>query len=148
MHIGLRFERSVRLSARSITAFAKRAGDMNQLHHDAHYAQRTRFGGLIASGTQTASLLLGLLATEATRFPFSLGLECAFRFLAPVPPGEKLALEWRVTGVKAKRSLGGDLVNLTGGIRDSSGRRLLAARAVILASAHHQSARRKSGTHA
>src|SRR4051794_38223314 len=100
MHIGLRFERSARLSVRSITAFAKRAGDMNPLHHDPHYARGTRFGGLIASGTQTSSLLLGLLASEAMRFPFSLGLECAFRFLAPVPPEEKLALEWRVTFVK------------------------------------------------
>src|SRR5262249_7699991 len=130
MQIGMRFERSVRLSVRSISAFARRAGDMNPLHHDARYARRSRFGGIIASGTQTASLLVGLLATEATRFPRSLGLECSFRFLAPVRPDEKLTLEWRVTRVEFKSSLGGDLVRLAGCIRDPSGRRLLAARAL------------------
>ena len=135
MRVGMRFTREARLTARSITAFAKRAGDLNPLHHDPRYARRSRFRGLIASGTQTAALLMGLIATESAPFALSLGLDFRFRFLAAARPGDRLTLEWRVTAVKPKRSLRGDLVNLAGSVRDASGRQLLASRATILASA-------------
>jgi len=135
MQVGMRFTREARLSVRSTIAFAKRAGDLNPLHHDRRFAQRSRFKGLIASGTQTASLLMGLIASESARFALSLGLDFRFRFLAAARPGDHLTLEWRVTAVKPKRSLRGDLVNLVGSVRDANGRRLLASRATILASA-------------
>lgn len=135
MQVGMHFTREARLSMRSITAFAKRAGDLNPLHHDRRFAQRSRFKGLIASGTQTTSLLMGLIASESARYALSLGLDFRFRFLAAARPGDLLTLEWRVTSVKPKRSLKGDLVNLVGSVRDATGRRLLASRATILASA-------------
>ena len=137
MHVGMRFTSEARVSARSAMAFAKRAGDFNPLHHDIRYARHSRFGGLILSGTQTSSLLMGLLATKAVPFALSLGLAFRLRFLAAARPGDHLSLEWRVTSVKAKRSLHGDIVKLAGTLRDSSGRKLIAAHATILASARH-----------
>ncbi len=135
MHVGMRFTSEARVSTRSAMAFAKRAGDFNPLHHDPSYAGRSRFGGLILSGTQTGSLLMGLLATKSVPFALSLGLEFRLRFLAAARPGDRMTFEWRVTAVKPKRSLHGDLVNLVGSVHDSSGRKLVAARATILASA-------------
>ena len=135
MQVGMRFTRAARLTERSVAAFAKRAGDLNPLHHDRRYAQRSRFKGLIASGTQTASLLMGLIASESAPFALSLGLDFRFRFLAAARPGDRLTLEWRVTGVTPKRSLGGDIVVLVGSVRDASGRALIASHAKILASA-------------
>ena len=135
MHVGMRFTSEARVSARSAMAFAKRAGDFNPLHHDARYARHSRFGGLILSGTQTTSLLIGLLATSSVPFALSLGLDFRFRFLAAARPGDRLTFEWRVTAVQPKRSLHGDIVKLVGSARDSSGRNLVAAHATILASA-------------
>jgi acyl dehydratase len=135
MQVGMRFTREARLPERSVMAFAKRAGDLNPLHHDRSYARRSRFKGLIASGTQTASLMMGLIASESARFALSLGLDFRFQFLAAARPGDRLTIEWRVTAVTPKRSLHGDLVNLVGSVRDASGRPLLASRAKILASA-------------
>ena len=135
MRVGMKFTGEARINARSAMAFARRAGDFNPLHHDPRYAKRSRFGGLILSGTQSSSLLMGLLATKAVPFALSLGLEFKLRFLAAARPDDRLTYEWRVTAVRPKRSLQGDLVNLVGSMRDSSGRRLIAARATILASA-------------
>jgi len=78
---------------------------------------------------------MGLIASESAGYALSLGLDFRFRFLAAARPGDLLTLEWRVTSVKPKRSLKGDLVNLVGSVRDATGRRLLASRATILASA-------------
>jgi acyl dehydratase len=92
MRVGMRFTREVSLTERSVMAFAKRAGDLNPLHHDRRYARRSRFKGLIASGTQTASLLMGLIASESARFALSLGLDFRFRFLAAARPGDRLTI--------------------------------------------------------
>ena len=46
-----------------VKCFAKDAGDLNPLHHDEGFAQQSPYKGLITSGAQTSSLLLGATAT-------------------------------------------------------------------------------------
>jgi 3-hydroxybutyryl-CoA dehydratase len=61
--VGDSFERIVTLEEASIAAFAETSGDANPLHHDRQFAARSRFGGIIAGGPQTSSLLRGLCGT-------------------------------------------------------------------------------------
>jgi 3-hydroxybutyryl-CoA dehydratase len=56
-----RFSSSVTLTADSVAAYARAAGDSNPVHFDAAFAAHTRYGRMIASGTQTTALLLGYL---------------------------------------------------------------------------------------
>ncbi len=50
----------VTLTPATVVAYAHAAGDDNPVPHDAGFAASTRYGRLIASGTHTTALLLGL----------------------------------------------------------------------------------------
>jgi acyl dehydratase len=120
-------------TAEDIADFAARAGDWNALHHDADKAAETRFGGLIASGTQTAALLMGLVASHLSKTHEPAGLEFSFRFRRAVPAGTEAILSWQITAIEPSPKLGGDLVILAGEISDDAGRRFVSSegRAVI-----------------
>jgi acyl dehydratase len=130
--VGERFTQTVRLSADSIRAFADSVGDSNPLHHDEDLAARSRFGGLIASGTHSSALLLGLTASHFSRYAQPLGLEFKVHFHQAVHAGDTLELAWTVTRVQPKASLGGDLVWLDGEARNQRGEVALAATATLL----------------
>ena len=119
--VGDCFERSVTLDAAGVAAFAAASGDPNPLHHDAEAAARSRFGGLIASGPQTSSLMMGLCAAWFTARGESVGLEFSFRFRRAVPVGETLHIRWTVTAITPKPALGGDIVALAGDARRGNG---------------------------
>lgn len=130
--VGERFTQSVHLSAGSISAFADSVGDSNPLHHDESVAARSRFGGLIASGTHSASLLMALTASHFSRHAQPLGLEFTLHFHKAVHAGDTLQLAWTVLRVQPKPSLGGDLVWLDGEARNQHGEVALAATATLL----------------
>ncbi len=116
--VGERAERVVTLDAASIAAFATASGDANPLHHDPAYAAASRFGGLIASGTQTTALLLGLMATHfAPRGP-SVGLGFEVTLRRAVPAGSTLRFWWEVARIEPKPSMGGDIIHLLGGVEN------------------------------
>ena len=115
------FERSLSLSAEDIRVFAALVGDTNPLHHDEVLAARSRFGGLIASGTQTSALMGAATAALVTERGPSLGLEVAFRFHKPVKAGEPLWIVWEVTAVDAKPAVGGHIVTLEGRMTNAQG---------------------------
>lgn len=129
---GERFSSEVTLTPESVSAFARSAGDLNPLHHDAEHAARTRFGGLIASGPQTSALLMSLTATHFSRAGAMLGLEFSFRFRRPVHADETVRLEWLIVSVRPSAKLGGDLVELRGRLLDSSGRTAVGAKGRVL----------------
>jgi acyl dehydratase len=131
--VGETFSKRHLFTAEDIAGFAGRAGDWNPLHHDPDMAAATRFGGLIASGTQTSALLMGLAAQHLSSAHDSAGLEFTFRFRRALPAGTDAILAWSVTAVERSGKLGGDLVTLAGGITDDAGRRYVAAngRAII-----------------
>ena len=119
--VGDGFERSVVLDADGVAAFAAASGDPNPLHHDADAAARSRFGGLISSGPQTSSLMMGLCAAWFTARGESVGLEFSFRFRRAVPVGDTLHIRWTVTAITPKPALGGDIVTLSGRALRSDG---------------------------
>jgi len=130
--VGERFEESVQLTAASIRAFASSVGDTNPLHHDQELAARSRFGGLIASGTHSASLLMALTASHFSRHAQPLGLEFKLHFHKAVLAGDTLQLAWTVSRVQLKPSLGGDLVWLDGEAINQRGEVALGASATLL----------------
>ena len=52
-----RFSAVLALEPGATSAFARAAGDLNPLHHDADFAATTRFGRMLASGPQTTAHL-------------------------------------------------------------------------------------------
>ncbi|MBP8302172.1 MAG: MaoC family dehydratase [Planctomycetes bacterium] len=121
-----RMHRCDRLDADEVARFASLCGDQNPIHHDAEFASRTRFGGIVVSGPQLSSLLMGMTATHFSRpgpnGPRAmLGLDFRFRFRRAVRAGQPIELAWEVVAVREKASLGGDLVFLAGRVRDERG---------------------------
>src|ERR1700694_1971936 len=104
-----------------VSAYAHAAGDVNPVHHDAEFALSTRYRRVIASGTQTAALLLGLTASHFSKAGAMVGLEFSVRFLRPIYADETIRLEWLVIKVTPSEKLDGDIVELRGRIKSQNG---------------------------
>ena len=127
-----RFSSEVTLTPEVVTDFARVAGDQNPLHHDPGYAATTRYKRLVASGTQTTSLLMGLTATHFSQRGAMVGLEFWFRFRRPIYADETIRLEWLVVSAKARPRLGGVVVDLRGRILNEMGETAVGARGRVL----------------
>lgn len=112
---------TVHFDAEGIRQFATLAGDTNPLHHDEAVARRSRFGGLIASATQTTSLMLGRLAQFVCARANVVGLGYAVKLRRAVPAGATGEIVWRVVSIEPKLSLGGDIVRFDGELRIEGG---------------------------
>ena len=134
--IGQVLEAPIVFTPDSVRTFATLTNDTNPLHHDAALASTTRFGGLIASGTQTTGLLLGSLANHIFPENASLGLGCSFRLRKAVPADAALIARWTVRGIVPKPSLHGVLVELDGGLVDLAGTIFVEASATIAVMPH------------
>ena len=132
IQVGERFASQVTLTRAQIATFATLCGDTNPLHHDEAYAQRTRFGGVIACGPQITSLMMGLTATYFSQTTAMLGLEFAFRFRKAVKAEEAIRMEWEVVATEYKRSLGGHLVTLQGKATNPQGEVVLSGSGKVL----------------
>ncbi len=93
-------ERTV--TAADIDAFAALSGDVNPVHLDAAYAGTTRFGGRIAHGMLSASIMSALLGTRLPGPP-AVYVSQSLRFLAPVRIGDRLIAEVAVTALDRDR---------------------------------------------
>jgi acyl dehydratase len=94
---------TLRVSDADIVDFARRY-DPQAMHTDPEVAASGRFGGLIASGWHTASLMMRLFATNFLSPESSVaspGLD-ELRWTQPVRPDDLLSL--RVTVLEARRS--------------------------------------------
>jgi acyl dehydratase len=127
-----RFSGKVTLDPAMVGAYAHAAGDHNPVHHDPQFAAQTRYGRLIASGTHTTALLLGLTASHFSRQGAMVGLEFWVRFRRPVYADETVLLEWLVVRVTPNDKLGGDVVELRGRIKGEDGRTALGAKGRVL----------------
>ncbi len=128
--VGDRFAKEVVLDEASIRAFATLCGDMNPLHHDAQAARE--YGGIIASGPHTVSLMLGLDATHLSSLGVALGMGFDFKFLRAVRAGTRLELAWTVVRCEHKPSLDGWIVGVEGEARGSDGTLYVSARGANL----------------
>ncbi|MBX3585960.1 MAG: MaoC family dehydratase [Ramlibacter sp.] len=117
--VGHRFSREHRFTPEQVMAFSTAAGDTNPIHHDAALAAGTRFGGLIASGTHSAALLLGLTASHFSEGTTVVGLGFTVSFLRGVPADATVVSEWTVTAARPHKGGPAQMVELTGEMRDA-----------------------------
>jgi acyl dehydratase len=94
--------RSRTVTERDIALYAEITGDRNPIHFDPALASASRFGGLVVQGGVTSGLLNALVA-EQLPGPGSVFLEVAWRFLAPVRPGDEITAQATVTAVRADK---------------------------------------------
>ena len=127
-----RFSAEVVLTPATVGAYARAAGDDNPVHHDPQFAASTRYGRVIASGTHTTALLLGLTATHFSKNSAMVGLEFWVRFRRPIYADEKIRLEWLVVKVTPNDKLDGDVVELRGRIKGEDGETALGAKGRVL----------------
>jgi acyl dehydratase len=106
LSIGEKFERVVTFDEAGARAFATLVGDFNPAHHDEDFAAKSRFGGLIISGTQSVAILMAMTATILSAKGSALGLEYHFRFRKAVRMGETVTMAWVVTEITPKPGLG------------------------------------------
>lgn len=128
---GYRFSRTYTFDEERVKAFALAAGDENPLHHDAEFARGTRFGGLIASGTHTTSLLMGLTATHFAKKGDVLGINFSVDLLRPVLASETVLIEWTVSSIAA-RPRGGCIVEMQGRVNGADDRTCVLAHGTVL----------------
>lgn len=119
--VGMRFGSTRHFDAASIRLFAELAGDDNPLHRDADAAAESRFGGLIASGAQIASVMIGCAASyfNAKGRALGLGIEVSFRHA--VKAGTTATIEWTIDSIAWKESLGGYVITTTGTLQSAEG---------------------------
>src|SRR5215510_7083087 len=127
-----RFSSEVTLTPEAVAEYARSVGDLNPVHFDAAFAARTRYRRLIASGTQTTALLLGLTATHFSQGTSMVGLEYWVKFRRPVFADETIRLEWLVIKVTRNVRLGGDIVELRGRVRGEDGQTSIGAKGRVL----------------
>ncbi len=127
-----RLSSEVTLTPTTVAAYAGAAGDHNPVHHDPAFAAGTRFGRLIASGTHTTALLLGLTASHFSRHGAMVGLEFWVRFRRPIYADETIRLEWLVVKVTPNEKLKGEVVELRGRIKGQDGHTALGAKGRVL----------------
>jgi len=127
-----RFSSEVTLTPAMVAEHAHAVGDTNPIHHDPEFAASSRYGRLIASGTHTTALLLGLTASHFSKKGSMVGLEFWVRFRRPVFADETVKLEWLVVKVTPNAKLKGEIVELRGRIRGANGETALGAKGRVL----------------
>lgn len=130
--VGETIERVVTLSQDDIIDFATRIQDLNPIHHDTDYAADTRFGGIIASGPHVSAIFLAMGPTYFSQYGPVIGLNFNVAFRSAVFPDRKLYMQWKVTAVEASEQLEGEVITLSGTIKDASGTILLTGEGQLL----------------
>ena len=127
-----RFSSEVTLSPDGVAEYALAAGDSNPIHFDAEFAAQTRYRRIIASGTQTTALLLGLTAAHFSKGVSMVGLEYWVKFRRPVFADETIRMEWLVIRVTPNARLGGHIVELRGRLQGQDGKTAIGAKGRVL----------------
>lgn len=130
--VGETFSSTHQFTPDAVRAFSLAMGDANPLHLDAEAATRSRYGQLIASGTHTGALLMGLTATHFSQRTTVVGVGFDIAFKRPVFANAAVTLTWRVTQVEPHRGGPAQLVTLEGAMRDASGTVCVAATGTVL----------------
>ena len=135
---GETFHAQLRYTREQIVQFARLTGDANPLHHDRQAAERASFGEIIASGQQTASQMMGVVATHFSRRDDGvpremLCLNFNFAFRAPVFAEQDIAIQWRVSEIERNSKRGGYIGHLDG-TASVAGRPCVIGRGTVLVS--------------
>tara|TARA_R110002124_G_scaffold62023_1_gene169817 strand:+ start:1127 stop:1567 length:441 start_codon:yes stop_codon:yes gene_type:complete len=90
------------ISDADITAFAGVSGDTNPVHLNDVYASKTMFGGRIAHGMLSASLISAVIGTQLPG-PGAIYMSQSLRFRAPVRPGDEVSAHVVISALDEKR---------------------------------------------
>lgn len=88
LSVGMEAHFAKMISDADISSFAEVSGDTNPMHLDDAYASKTRFGGRIAHGMLSASLISAVIGTQLPG-PGAIYMSQSLRFRAPVKPGDR-----------------------------------------------------------
>jgi 3-hydroxybutyryl-CoA dehydratase len=103
LEVGMSAFYSRTVTEADIVLFAGISGDFNPLHLNREFSEKTRFGGCIAHGMLTASLISTVVGTKLPG-PGAIYLGQSLRFTAPVRPGDTVTARAVVAEVeRAKR---------------------------------------------
>lgn len=87
LSVGMRETYSKVVRSSDVVGFAEISGDRNPIHLSEHFAAKTPFGGRIAHGLYTASLISAVIGTRLPG-PGAIYISQTLRFLAPVRIGD------------------------------------------------------------
>lgn len=91
--VGFKFSFSKRISEADVQLFGLVSGDMNPIHFDDEFAKMTKFGGRVAHGMLTTSLV----STALAMLPGTVVLlETSFKYTSPVRIGDLVTAECEV----------------------------------------------------
>ena len=135
--VGQLITRTDRYSREAIEAFAAACNDHNPLHSDRAQAGRSRFGGVIASGEHTSSMMMGLATSHFARPRDGVAIEVLvlhvnFAFRAPVLADEDVHLRWQVIELGWNSRQQAHVVVLAGECSTERAKPALVARASLL----------------
>src|SRR3979411_3006497 len=95
LSVGMTETLSKTVASSDVVGFAQLTGDRNPIHLSEHFAAKTSFGGRIAHGLYTASLISAVLGTRLPG-PGAIYISQTLNFRAPVRIGD--TVEGTVTG--------------------------------------------------
>ena len=101
LEIGMTAEDSMVITAERIDTFADLSGDHNPIHLDEEFAATTMFGGRIAHGALTASLISAVLGNILPG-PGSIFVELNMRFRRPAFIGDTVVARAEVAEIDQK----------------------------------------------
>ncbi|CAG2145743.1 (R)-specific enoyl-CoA hydratase [Cupriavidus yeoncheonensis] len=102
LQLGMTASFAKTITEADIELFAAASGDTNAVHLDEDFAKTTPFGGRIAHGMLTASVISAALANRLPG-PGTIYLSQNVRFKAPVRPGETVQVTVTVTGLHPEK---------------------------------------------
>ncbi len=99
--IGMFAESTMVVSAEKIDAFAELSGDFNPIHVDEEFAKTTMFGGRIAHGALSASLISAILGNDLPG-PGAIFVELNMRFRRPAMMGDEVIARAEVVDINER----------------------------------------------
>src|SRR6186713_1892743 len=89
------------IDSSDVVGFAEVTGDRNPIHLSEHFAAKTPFGGRIAHGLYTASLISAVIGTRLPG-PGAIYISQTLRFLAPVRIGDDVTASVEIVELTEK----------------------------------------------
>lgn len=121
---------SKQIEEQDVRMFAATSGDVNPVHLDAKYAEKTQFKERIAHGMLTGAVISAALAMEMPG-PGTIYLGQSLRFRRPVMLGDTVTVTLEVTEKKDKRQF----VTLSCNVTNQKGELVVTGEADVMAPA-------------
>jgi len=102
LEVGMFAEATMEITGEKIDAFADIIGDHNPLHVDEEFAKQTMFGGRIAHGALSASLISAILGNDLPG-PGAVFVELNLRFRRPAFIGDIVVARAEVAEINEKK---------------------------------------------